>query len=442
MRYKIKFQEYLYQELSTYLFSDAPNELGCYLLGEVRDNVICISSVIYPKDENDVYGCVSYCTPSPLFTSRACTLAKERNQSLLFVHSHPLAEHPSTFSDLDIESNDKLFTNLESIMKSPIGSLVFSMKGIHGAIYRKDNYYSIESYTIVGKSLQIIKDASLKQNKVDRELYNRQLLFVDEDKFSQYQELNICIIGCGGTGTPTAITLAKSGVKNITIFDDDRIEVHNLPRIDCATREDIGRYKVDVVKEFVEKVSDTKVSAISESVTNYLSTLSKFDLYIGCIDNHTVRAKLNECAIKYATPYIDTSCSIPLSNNNEIVQAVISTSIVYPLKSCLWCLETINALAINEESLSYEDRESLKNEGYLVGVESAPSIKTLTALASAKATNKVFNLLGVYSPNIAAKEVEDAFGGFIKKIEPKDQECLCKIQSPFSNTKVRGIKLI
>ena len=77
MKYKVKFQEFLFEELKSYLFANSPDENGCYLLGEVRDSILCITKIIYPKEDDDIYGCIDYCSPSPSFTSRACTLAKK-----------------------------------------------------------------------------------------------------------------------------------------------------------------------------------------------------------------------------------------------------------------------------------------------------------------------------------------------------------------------------
>jgi len=41
--------------------------------------------------------------------------------------------------------------------------------------------------------------------------------------------LRVNIIGAGGIGSPTVLALAKMGVEHITVFDDDTVELHNLP---------------------------------------------------------------------------------------------------------------------------------------------------------------------------------------------------------------------
>ena len=39
----------------------------------------------------------------------------------------------------------------------------------------------------------------------------------------------ITVIGAGGIGAPTVLFLAKMGMQNLTVWDDDTIEEHNLP---------------------------------------------------------------------------------------------------------------------------------------------------------------------------------------------------------------------
>jgi molybdopterin/thiamine biosynthesis adenylyltransferase len=65
----------------------------------------------------------------------------------------------------------------------------------------------------------------------------------------------VTIIGVGGIGALTAITLAKMGVGYITLFDDDRVDTVNL-----ATQfykvSDVGKYKVEAVKSQIHEYAD------------------------------------------------------------------------------------------------------------------------------------------------------------------------------------------
>ncbi len=56
-------------------------------------------------------------------------------------------------------------------------------------------------------------------------LYHRQLNLIDPNRLL----LPVTVIGAGGIGSMTIIQLAKMGVQNLTVYDMDLVEEHNLP---------------------------------------------------------------------------------------------------------------------------------------------------------------------------------------------------------------------
>lgn len=55
--------------------------------------------------------------------------------------------------------------------------------------------------------------------------YHRQLSILPPDKATT----PIILIGAGGVGSTTALALAKTGFSDLTVFDPDKVEAHNLP---------------------------------------------------------------------------------------------------------------------------------------------------------------------------------------------------------------------
>lgn len=70
--------------------------------------------------------------------------------------------------------------------------------------------------------------------------YTRQLDIVPMEKLAA---TTVHLIGAGGIGSPAGIALAKMGVGEIAIWDNDRVEVHNLPN-QFYTMENLGKPKV------------------------------------------------------------------------------------------------------------------------------------------------------------------------------------------------------
>ena len=72
----------------------------------------------------------------------------------------------------------------------------------------------------------------------------------------------VAVFGIGGVGGYVAEALARSGVGSLELIDSDTICLSNLNRQIIATLPDLGRYKVDVMKERILSINpDAKVEA-------------------------------------------------------------------------------------------------------------------------------------------------------------------------------------
>ena len=61
---------------------------------------------------------------------------------------------------------------------------------------------------------------------MDSTYFLRQLDIADPSKF---KDKPVTVIGAGGIGAATAVALAKTGFENITVYDFDTLEEHNIP---------------------------------------------------------------------------------------------------------------------------------------------------------------------------------------------------------------------
>ena len=104
-------------------------------------------------------------------------------------------------------------------------------------------------------------------NKSEIERYSRQIVLKNIGIVGQKKILNakILIIGAGGLGCPVIDNLTRSGVKNITIADDDKVSLSNLHRQTMYYTNDIGKFKVDVIKNKIKKINpSSKVNIIKK----------------------------------------------------------------------------------------------------------------------------------------------------------------------------------
>ena len=89
--------------------------------------------------------------------------------------------------------------------------------------------------------------------------YWRQAAIVEPDHLTQ----PVTIIGAGGIGSPTAIVLAKMGVRRLTVYDADIIELHNLPN-QYYRLDDLTKPKVQALGEAVAAYAGIQISEKNE----------------------------------------------------------------------------------------------------------------------------------------------------------------------------------
>jgi len=63
-------------------------------------------------------------------------------------------------------------------------------------------------------------------------------------------ETPIHLVGCGGIGSFAALALAKLGCAHLSLYDDDRVEDHNVPN-QLFRLGDVGRPKVEALAEIL-----------------------------------------------------------------------------------------------------------------------------------------------------------------------------------------------
>lgn len=91
------------------------------------------------------------------------------------------------------------------------------------------------------------------------ELNTRFREIIDTDKV----QMKIDIVGAGSTGSNLAMLLARLGIVDITVYDNDTVEGHNLGH-QAFRVQDIGKSKVEVLAEIVEEATGTKIKTVNE----------------------------------------------------------------------------------------------------------------------------------------------------------------------------------
>lgn len=103
-----------------------------------------------------------------------------------------------------------------------------------------------------------MKKSKPNHNDID---YWRQLDLFDPN----HTNVPIHIIGAGATGSYIAYLLAKMGCDDLTVYDFDKVENHNLPN-QIYGLEHIGNLKVDALENIIKRDCDCTIKKVSAEV--------------------------------------------------------------------------------------------------------------------------------------------------------------------------------
>lgn len=117
-------------------------------------------------------------------------------------------------------------------------------------------------------------------------------------------DTTVLVGGIGATGSQAAVTLARIGIGKIIVVDNDVLEDHNIGN-QIYRRNQIGKSKVDALKEIIDEISDTRVAGVKAKVQNVDFDRLDPDVFFGNFDNNGARYLLNYEAFLRKKPYID-----------------------------------------------------------------------------------------------------------------------------------------
>jgi len=115
------------------------------------------------------------------------------------------------------------------------------------------------------------------------------------------------IVGAGGLGSPAACYLASSGVGEIVLADDDRVELGNLQRQILHTTERIGQHKVESGRVMLTQLNpEVKITPLVARLdeTALRDQACEVDVVLDCTDNFASRHAINRACVATATPLV------------------------------------------------------------------------------------------------------------------------------------------
>lgn len=165
------------------------------------------------------------------------------------------------------------------------------------------------------------------------DIYLRSSMLLGEDMQTGLQDKHILILGLGGVGSYVCEALARSGINNFTICDNDIVSPSNLNRQLCALNSTIGLNKCDVVARRIldiNKNANVNTLAIFYSEeTSHIFWEQQYDFIVDAIDSVTSKKHLIKSAIELNIPIISA-----LGTGNKLDPTKFTITDIYKTSIC------------------------------------------------------------------------------------------------------------
>ena len=139
------------------------------------------------------------------------------------------------------------------------------------------------------------------------EILTRQMPLVSKEEQEKFRNAKITVIGCGGIGGATIEMLARLGVGELVLVDEDSFDTTNLNRQTLATVDDVGKSKSETAREKVEKINPcVRATSYDEHVNgeNIDKLISDSNLVIDALDNVLTRVIVSRRARELKIPFV------------------------------------------------------------------------------------------------------------------------------------------
>jgi tRNA threonylcarbamoyladenosine dehydratase len=123
----------------------------------------------------------------------------------------------------------------------------------------------------------------------EKGIFQRTELLLGSEIMAEVASKKVIIFGIGGVGSWCAESLVRSGIRNLTIVDSDRICVTNINRQLHATTLTVGEVKTDALKKRLLEINPhaniIEIQKIYNQNNNDFFHLDQFDYIIDAIDS-------------------------------------------------------------------------------------------------------------------------------------------------------------
>lgn len=166
-----------------------------------------------------------------------------------------------------------------------------------------------------------------------QEQFVREELLIGKTGIEKLKHAKVAIFGIGGVGSFATEGLARAGIGNFILVDNDNIDISNLNRQIHAAMDTVGKYKIDVMKQRILSINpNAKVEIYNEF---FMPNCNKniidesIDYIIDAVDTVTAKIELVVQANRKNIPIISS-----MGTGNKLDPTKFEVADIYNTSVC------------------------------------------------------------------------------------------------------------
>ena len=167
------------------------------------------------------------------------------------------------------------------------------------------------------------------------ERFVRSAMLLGKENIERLRTVKVAVFGIGGVGSFVCEALARCGVGNFVLVDNDTVDITNINRQLIALKSTLGKSKVDVmedrIKDIYEFAAVTKYKCFYLSDTADEIDLAGCDYIVDAVDTVSAKIEIVMRAEKLGIPVISSMGMGSRLNPSKIEVADIKKTHTCPL---------------------------------------------------------------------------------------------------------------
>ena len=202
--------------------------------------------------------------------------------------------------------------------------------------------------------------------------FSRTELLIGKEGINKLKKSKVAIFGIGGVGSFVVEGLARAGVQNFILVDNDEVSITNINRQLIATHKSVGKAKVEVAKERIMEINpEANVQVYKQFFLPETEGIldNTIDYIVDSVDTVTAKIELIVRANKLNIPII--SC---MGTGNKLDPTRLEVADIYKTSVCplakvmrkelkLRGIKKLKVIYSKEEPVKTIDNEEVETKG-------------------------------------------------------------------------------